>query len=115
MEGQYLGPTAVICPEYIGDKSILSSIILCVFMFVFTTQEGRFGGEKLLVRNDVGLGEASPNVLLITEKFIVDLFRRGGVPVFKRPTRNPRLIREAVRSLAASSPILPAEDRFVPT
>jgi hypothetical protein len=53
--------------------------------------------------------------LLSNEKFIVDLLSRGGVPVLRRPTRNPNLFNDLVSPLDASSPILPAVDLFVPT
>jgi hypothetical protein len=91
------------------------SIIECVSLFVLTTQDGRFGGEKLVVRKEVGLGWVSPYVFFRVEKSIVGPFNRGGVPVFSRPTRKPNCFNEAVIPVEASSPILPAEDLFVPT
>ena len=91
------------------------SIVECVSLLVLTIQDGRFGGEKLLVRKEVGLGWVSPYVFLREEKSMVDLFNRGGVPVFRRPPRKPNLFNEPVIPVEASSPILPAEDLFVPT
>ena len=45
------------------------SIIECVSLLVLTIQDGRFGGEKLLVRKEVGLGWVSPYVFLRVYSF----------------------------------------------
>ena len=39
IEGQYLGPVPCISPEYNGERSILSFIILCVSSLVYVSQQ----------------------------------------------------------------------------
>ena len=84
-------------------------IISWVILLVFVVWQGTFGGVKLVVRKEKGLGFLSPNTLSTLSQSIEFARRRGGVPVLRRPHTKPNEIRDSVIPSEDSSPILPAD------
>ena len=86
IDGQYLGPIPTMFPEYIADRWVFFSIILCVFLLVLVIKQEScfwcfFG---LLYKHIHGVG-FSPGCSSISLVFIEESFILGGVPVFSLP------------------------------
>jgi len=64
---------------------------------------------QLPVRDAVReMGQGRGRVVAELEKSMVRAFKRGGVPVLRRPTSNPRRLRSSGSSLDGASPLRPA-------
>ena len=103
IEGQYLGPVPCISPEYNGERSILSFIILCVSSLVYVSQQltCSFCTVAGSVSNEKGTTVLSPNCSVILLKSMERLSTLAGVPVLNLLTSIPLFISDSVRWLAA--------------
>ncbi len=81
----------------------------CVRALVCVTQHGRCSGcmSRVPMNENTGAG-SSPGCTSSTEKSIVRPSRRGGVPVFSRPTGSSSSRNRAPSRLAGGSPARPA-------
>ncbi|MCY1444654.1 hypothetical protein D9M71_611370 [compost metagenome] len=97
-------------PEYIGERSRLEAMISWVRALVWVIQQLTWRGcSSCEPRKDItGVG-VSPGCSVITEKSTVRPSIRGGVPVFRRPTRSGSSRRRLARAMAGGSPARPPE------
>ena len=115
IDGQYLGPTPVISPLYIGERCELVLITSCTLSFVLTVWHGSFFGLKFLVKKENGTGFLSPKSTDVFFQSMLDFSARGGVPVFNLIVLNPIELRYSVIPIEEDSPILPARIFLSPT
>lgn len=76
--------------------------------FIRRNRDGRTSLSTFSVMNPNGAAGLSPFISSIPSNFILSLANRGGVPVFKRPSLNPPVVRREFESdMEAGSSILP--------
>ena len=110
IDGQYLGPMPDICPEYMAERWVFSSIIVCVVLFVLVIKQeicgnSFFGGFK----TDIGGAFLSPGCSSISLRLMLESFIRAGVPVFNLPIGRFRSYSRFAKGIEVSSPTLPPD------
>ena len=93
MEGQYRGPVDRMRPEYIADRCRLSRIRSCTLRLVYVMWQSVWGTRMRVVSVENGSGGSSPGCASSDVQSTVRPSMRGGVPVFRRPRRNPNALR----------------------
>ena len=102
-------------PEYIGDKWILSEIILWVLLFVRVIKHDTCGVWIYLLINENGTGVLSGFCSSKSLKFIDFLRILGGVPVLSLPIENFNFWIFFARDTEGLSPALPAGELVLPS
>ncbi len=115
IEGQYLAPIEVIAPEYMGERLMLSDIILWVFLLVCVIKHEICGVWIYLLIKEKGVGLGSGSCSSKSLKFIDFLSILGGVPVFNLPIENFSFSIFLARAIDGLSPTLPAGKDLSPT